>query len=146
MAHAFSRLREAGGVVHVHQDYFDQREKDHLWVPTAAKEGWPIISTDLRISRDLLEVEAVMTSGAAMFCMAGAHHPAEKQAQNFLRCLPSVVRILDTTERPFIAKVYQPNPDDPDDRHTVKVRVVLTLEEWERRQREAAERRQTEEN
>lgn len=125
--------------VHVHQDHFQQREKDHLWVPKAAKEGWPIISPDLKISRHIIEVEAVMTSGAAMFCMSGAHYPADEQARNFLRCLPTVLRTLSTTPRPFIAKIYQPNKDDPEDRHTVKVRVVLTLPQWERMQRDASE-------
>lgn len=126
-------LREAGLVVRLHQDYFPQAEPDPVWVTKAAREGWVIISPDMKISRDILEVEAVMTSGAAMFCMAGGHYPAEVQARNFLRCLPSVMHVLNTTERPFIAKLYQPNRDDPADEHTLRVRVVLTLEEWERR-------------
>lgn len=126
--------------MHVHQDYFPQTEKDHLWVPKAAKEGWPIISEDLKISRHIIEVEAVMTSGGAMFCMSGAHYSAEDQARNFLRCLPTVLRTLANTARPFIAKIYQPNQDDPNDRHTTKVRVVLTLPQWERMQQEAIER------
>ncbi|HKP74680.1 MAG TPA: hypothetical protein VJT67_04020 [Longimicrobiaceae bacterium] len=128
-------LRDAGLVVHLHQDHFPQNAPDVLWVAKAAEAGWPIISPDKRISRDTLEVEAAMTSGAAMFCMSGGHHPAELQARNFLRCLPAVLRILENTSRPFIAKIYQPNPDDPADQSTVKVRVVLTLDEWEKKRR-----------
>jgi hypothetical protein len=128
-------LRQAGVVVHLHQDYFPQGAPDVEWVPEVAKRGWPIISPDLKISQHRLEVAAVMTSGAAMFCLSGGHHMGEAQAHNFLRCLPSVLKILKTTERPFIAKVYQPNPDDPGDTKTKRVEVKLTLPEWERRYR-----------
>lgn len=128
-------LREAGLVIHLHQDYFPQQEKDRVWIARPALEGWPIISPDKRISRDIVEVDAVMESGAAMFCMSGGHYPAEIQANNFLRCLPQVLHTLETTSRPFIAKIYQPNRDDPEDRHTARVRVVLTLDEWQRRRR-----------
>jgi hypothetical protein len=126
-------LREAGVVVHLHQDYFPQDAPDVEWVPEVAGRGWPIISPDLKISQHRLEVAAVMTSGAAMFCLSGGHYMGEAQARNFLRCLPSILKILDTTERPFIAKVYQPNPDDPADTKTKRVEVKLRLAEWERR-------------
>lgn len=128
-------LRQAGVVVHFHQDYFPQGALDVEWVPEVARRGWPIISPDLKISQHRLEVAAVMTSGAAMFCLSGGHYTGEAQAFNFLRCLPSVFRILETTERPFIARVYQPNPNDPTDTKTRRVEVKLTLSEWERRYR-----------
>jgi hypothetical protein len=126
-------LRQAGDIVHLHQDHFPQGAPDVEWVPEVAKRGWPIISPDLRISQHRLEVAAVMTSGAAMFCLWGGHNMGEAQALNFLRCLPSVLRILETTERPFITKVYQPNADDPTDTKTKRVEVKLRLPEWERR-------------
>jgi hypothetical protein len=130
-------LREAGLILHLHQDYFPQQEKDHVWIAKPAAEGWPIISPDKRISRDFVEVDAVMEAGAAMFCLSGGHYPAEVQAVNFLRCLPQVLHTLESTPRPFIAKIYQPSRDDPEDQHTTRVRVVLTFDEWQRRRRSA---------
>lgn len=126
-------LREAGVTVHLHKDYFHPDAPDVEWVPLVAEKGWPIISPDLKISQHRLEVAAVMTSGAAMFCVSGGHCPGPAQAHNFLRCLPTILKILETTERPFIAKVYQPNPDDPADTKTKRVQVKLTLPEWEKR-------------
>lgn len=134
-------LRRFGLTIHVHQDYFPQDAPDVDWMPVVAERGWPIISPDLRIARDLLEVRAVMTSGAAMFCLSGGHASAEEKANNFIRCLPAIMRVLEAVERPFIAKVYQPNRDDPGDTRTKRVQVKLTLPEWEERQRRRGQAR-----
>lgn|GEM_PF-1471602 len=128
-------LRREGLTIHLHQDHFAPDAADVDWMPVVARRGWPIISPDLRISRDWLEVSAVMTSGAAMFCLSGGERTAEQKARNFMRCLPAILRILETTARPFIAKVYQPNPDDPGDTKTRRVEVKLTLPQWEERYR-----------
>lgn len=87
-------LRAEGITVHVHQDHFAQDAADVDWMPEVARRGWPIISPDIRISRDRLEVEAIMTSGAAVFCLAGGHLTGEEKARNFLRCLPQIASVL----------------------------------------------------
>lgn len=104
-------------------------------MPEVARRGWPIISPDIRISRDRLEVDAIMTSGASVFCLSGGHCTSEEKARNFLRCLPQIAKVLQETVPPFIAKVYRPNPDDPGDSRTRRVEVKLTHPEWERRRR-----------
>ena len=134
--HVFpSIVRESGVTVHLHQDHFPQNAADVEWMPEVARRGWIIISPDIRISRDRLEVEAIMTSGAAVFCLAGGHLTGEQKARNFLRCLPQIASVLERTPRPFIAKVYQPNRDDPADTTTRRVEVKLTMAEWEKRRR-----------
>ena len=128
-------LREHGLVVHLHQDYFSPAADDVAWMPDVARRGWPIISPDIRIARDRLEVEAIMTSGAAVFCLSGWHCTSEEKARNFLRCLPEILTVLERTARPFIAKVYQPNRDDRGDTRTRRVEVKLTLADWGHRRR-----------
>jgi hypothetical protein len=132
--HVFPAIVRGEGVtVHLHQDHFPQNAPDVEWMPEVARRGWVIISPDIRISRDRLEVEAIMTSGAAVFCLAGGHLTGEQKARNFLRCLPQIASVLERTPRPFIARVYQPNRDDPADTTTRRVEVKLTLAEWEKR-------------
>lgn len=126
-------LRAAGITVHLHQEHFAQEEDDVVWMPEVARRGWPIISPDIRISRDRLEVDAIMTSGASVFCLSGGHCTSEEKARNFLRCLPQIRKVLEVTTPPFIAKVYRPNADDPGDSRTRRVEVKLTYPEWERR-------------
>jgi hypothetical protein len=134
--HVFPAIVRAEGVtVHLHQDHFPQNAADVEWMPEVARRGWVIISPDIRISRDRLEVEAIMTSGAAVFCLAGGHLTGEQKARNFLRCLAQIASVLERTPRPFIAKVYQPNRDDPADTTTRRVEVKLTLADWEKRRR-----------
>lgn len=106
-------LRDAGVTIHLHQDHFRQDAPDVEWMPEVARLGWPILSPDIRISRDRLEVAAIMTSGAAVFCLSGGHCTAEAKAMNVLRCLPQITRVLTTADPPFIAKVYLPSRDDP---------------------------------
>lgn len=74
-----------------------------------------------------------MTSGAAVFCLAGGHLTGVQKARNFLRCLPQVTSVLARTPKPFIARIYQPNRDDPSDPATRRVEVKLTLADWEKR-------------
>jgi hypothetical protein len=103
-------LRAEGITVHLHQDHFPQDAEDVVWMPEVARRGWIIISPDIRISRDRLEVDAIMTSGASVFCLSGGQCTAEEKARNFLRCLPQVAKVVDSTPPPFIAKVYRPTP------------------------------------
>jgi hypothetical protein len=128
-----ARLRAEGIIVQLHQDHFPQDAADVDWMPEVARRGWPILSPDIRLSRDRLEVAAIMTSGAAVFCLAGGHLTGEEKARNVLRCLPQIALVLERTARPFIARVYQPNRDDPADATTRRVEVKLTLPQWERR-------------
>ncbi len=130
-------LRAAGIAVHVHQDHFPPDAPDVDWMPEVARRGWPILSPDIRISRDRLEVDAIMTSGAAVFCLSGGHCTSQDKARNFLRCLSQVRMVLEKTPRPFIAKVYQPNRDDPDDSKTRRVEVKLTFDAWAARRRQS---------
>jgi hypothetical protein len=126
-------VRAAGITLHIHQDHFPQNALDIHWMPAVAARGWIIISPDIRIGKNPLEVDAIMTSGASVFCLCGGHYRAEDQAANFLRCLPQITRVAEQTPAPFIAKVYRPSPDDPGDTKTRRVEVKLTLAEWQRR-------------
>jgi hypothetical protein len=126
-------LRAEGITIHLHQDHFPQDAADVDWMPEVAPRGWPILSPDIPISRDRLEVEAIMTCGAAVFCLAGGHLTSEAKARNVLRCLSQIQSVLARTPPPFIARVYQPNRDDPTDATTRRVEVKLTRADWEQR-------------
>lgn len=125
-------MRAAGVTLHLHQEHFAQAAEDTEWMPSVAARGWIIVSPDIRISRARLGVEAIMTSGARVFCLSGGHCTAAEQAANFLRCLSQIRQVVLRTP-PFIAKVYLPNADDRTDRKTRRVEVKLTRAEWDRR-------------
>jgi hypothetical protein len=124
-------LRAAGVTLDVHQDHFPQDALDVVWMPDVASRGWIILSPDIRIARDRLEVHAIMTSGASVFCLSGAG-TARRRTR---RRTSSAARVVERTPPPFIAKVYRPNPDDPSDTRTRRVDVKLTRPEWEARRR-----------
>jgi hypothetical protein len=56
-----------GGVgfdVRVYRAIFDDDEDDHIWIPDVASRGWVIFTSDKRISKDPINVQAVRKSKA----------------------------------------------------------------------------------
>jgi hypothetical protein len=50
--------------VHAHKELFKDDEDDHIWIPDIAARGWVIFTSDERISRDPVNVRAVLDSKA----------------------------------------------------------------------------------
>jgi hypothetical protein len=50
--------------VHAHKELFKDDEDDHIWIPDIAARGWVILTSDERISRDPVNVRAVLDSKA----------------------------------------------------------------------------------
>ena len=104
------RLRAGGLTVEVHNDHFAPDALDEDWLPVVAGFGWVVLTNDQKIMRRALERDALMTAGAAAFVLVGGDAPASELADNFLNTVGRVDTILETVERPFIAKVYRPSP------------------------------------
>jgi hypothetical protein len=125
-------LREAGIIVHVHQEHFAQDAPDTVWLPEVAERGWVILSSDKSIKLRPLEKAAVMESGAALFFVVGGNVVAAELARNFVNTRKQVERFIARHSRPFIAKILRPNPaTDIVLGKPGKVEMVLTLAQWE---------------
>lgn len=64
-------LRGHGLTVHAHDDHFSQLAADEAWIPEVAARGWIILSPDLRVMRNPVELAAIMRSGASFLCLGG---------------------------------------------------------------------------
>ncbi len=125
-------LRDAKLTVHAHRDHFPPDAPDTVWLPEVAARGWIILTRDKNIIRTPLERDAVFRSGAAFFALTGGEVPTAELAQNFVNTLAQVERFVARHPRPFIAKVFRPNPATEIARGTPgRVEMVMTLSRWE---------------
>lgn len=124
-------LRRSGLVVHAHDDHFAQDAPDTEWLPQVAGRGWIVLSADRVITRDPVELAAVMLSGVAMFCLVGGMAKAEDLAQNFVNTRDSIATFLEANPPPFVAKVYRPSPLAAISRGVPgQVKRVMNYAEW----------------
>lgn len=103
-------LREAGIVVHTHNQNFAHDAPDTEWIPQVAQRGWIILTSDAAIRRNPLERDAVLTSGATLLVLVGANAKAEELARNFVNTQAAIETFLASEPPPLIAKVFRPNP------------------------------------
>lgn len=107
----FPGLLRAGGVrVHAHEDHFAQNAPDDLWMPEVASRGWIILSPDKRITRDPVELAAIMLSNAAMVCLVGGHEKTLDLAANFLNTFAKIAQFVESARPPYVARLYRPSP------------------------------------
>lgn len=103
-------LRDAGLIVHVHDDHFPDNEQDERWLPAVAGRGWIILTSDRRILARPSQVDAAMESGAAVLVLIGASITTREHAQNFVNTFAKVRDFIAANEAPFIARIYRPSP------------------------------------
>ena len=120
-----------------HCDYFPDDAKDEDWLTEVGKKGWFCLTHNKRIRYSPNEIDAVMRAGVGLFVLMGARAAHRELAENFVNTSNKVHKFIKTHPRPFIAKIYRPtkklrlsSASRPGD-----VKLWLSYEDWERRQR-----------
>jgi len=98
-------LRQAGVLVHIHEDYFPPNAKDEYWLTQVGRNGWIVLTKDHRIRYRNLEREALMNAGVGAFILTAGDLQGEEMAQIFVKALPAIAKFLRKHKKPFIAKV-----------------------------------------
>ena len=127
-------LSHKGLHVERHDDHFTDSTPDDVWLPAVGRKGWLAISKDKRIRYRQNELNAVMRAGVGLFLVVGRAHQSTL-ADNFVACIPKIERFLKKNNPPFVAKVYQPPPEQKrrGSRKTGRVELWLSYEEWVKR-------------
>lgn len=127
-------LRSAGIVVHAHADHFAPRTPDAEWLPRVAAQEWIVLTNDRKIRSRVLEVRAVMTSGARVIALVGGSLSAAEHARNFLNTLGRIEAFVAGHRAPWIARLYRPNPvEGVAQGRAGSLKLILTLDEWQKR-------------
>lgn len=102
-------LRDAGLVVHAHDDHFGPSTPDASWITEVATRRWVVLTHDRRIQYKPNEQRAVELARIPLLVLVGKAPPAEL-ARNFVNTLSRIETFLKSHIPPFIAGVYRPTP------------------------------------
>jgi predicted nuclease of predicted toxin-antitoxin system len=98
-------LRQAGAIVHIHDDYFPPNAKDEDWLTQVGRNSWIVLTKDHRIRYRNLEREALMNAGVGAFILTAGDLQGDEMAEIFVKALPAIAKFLRKHKKPFIAKV-----------------------------------------
>lgn len=97
-------LKAMGARVEMHRDHFKEDADDVEWLPTIARRGWVILSKD---QFNYLERLAIKHAKGRAFLLVRGELIGKDQAAIIGKALPEILRTLDLTKPPFIAKIYR---------------------------------------
>ena len=97
-------LKGLGARVEMHRDHFDDDADDVDWLPVIAHRGWVILTKD---QYNWLERRAIRNANGRAFLLSRGELGGEEQVAIILGALPQILRTLDLTMPPLIAKIYK---------------------------------------
>ncbi len=97
-------LKALGARVQTHRDHFREDAEDVAWLPVIARREWVILSKD---QYNWLERRAIKNANGRAFLLVRGELSGRDQASIICKALPKMLRILDLTPAPFIAKIYR---------------------------------------
>jgi predicted nuclease of predicted toxin-antitoxin system len=99
-------LRGADLKVEVHDKHLAQDAPDPEWLAFAGQNNWIVITRDERIRYRVAEKQAIRRAKVCAFVLAAQGNlRAETLAENFLKALPKIRRLVEKQKPPFVAKI-----------------------------------------
>jgi len=99
-------LRAANAEVRVHDDFFPQDAKDEVWLAEVGRHGWVVLTKDKHIRYREVEIQALLVAKVGCFILtARGDLSGAEVGQIFVKALPTMKKVCETTTRPFIARV-----------------------------------------
>jgi hypothetical protein len=98
-----------GARVKMHREDFVENADDEDWLPVIARRGWVILSKD---HFNYLERLAIKNANGRAFHLVRRDLTGEEMAAIICKALPKMLRILDLTSPPFMAKIYRDSSID----------------------------------
>ena len=92
-----------------HNDHFAHDTPDDIWLPEVGHRGWYVLTHDQRIRYKPNEKAAVIENGIGLFVLIGKV-PHQLLAEGLIAVYPNLLAFIDHYQRPFIAKIYRPDP------------------------------------
>jgi predicted nuclease of predicted toxin-antitoxin system len=98
-------MRAAGATVEVHIDHFPIDALDTEWLPVVSQRGWVVITKDLGLNSNYLELRAIASAGARVFILSSGNFTAEQMAKILVEELDRLQRFVQGNQAPFIARI-----------------------------------------
>ena len=103
-------LQNLGVKIKFHNDHFAPDSPDTEWLPIISQKGWIVLTKDVRISLNPLEVLAIASSNAKVFTLVSGNITREQITNIFVERIEKIDKIASSNKAPFIAKIYQSQP------------------------------------
>lgn len=98
-------MRSAGATVETHIDHFSIDALDTEWLPEVSRRGWAVITKDLGLSSNFLELRAIAASNARVFILSCGNFTGEEMAAILVEGLDRLQRFVQGNQAPFIARI-----------------------------------------
>jgi hypothetical protein len=95
----------AGVAAITHDSVFAQDTPDEEWLIRAGREGWIVLTKDKLIRKRPIEREALTAAHVRAFVFTGGNMSGVEMAESIVAAIPRMLRILATTQPPFIARI-----------------------------------------
>jgi hypothetical protein len=89
----------------VHDDEFPQDTKDVVWLPLVGEKRWVLITKDIAMRSNPLEIAAIIHSGVATFALPAGGQTAAKNVAAIKTAWRAMQRCLRRFAPPFIATI-----------------------------------------
>jgi len=81
-------------MIEIHDDHFARDEEDRIWLQTAGRRGWVVLTKDKRLRYRPLEFAALRASSARVFILTAGNLRGTDIASVFVTALPLICKIL----------------------------------------------------
>jgi uncharacterized protein with PIN domain len=99
-------LRAGGFKVEIHDDHFPQNAEDPEWLTAAGQNNWIVVTRDERIRYRVAQRQAMRRANVRAFVLAAQGDlRAEMLAENLLKAMSKIRRVVEKQKPPFIAKI-----------------------------------------
>lgn len=88
-----------------HDSVFAQDTRDEVWLTRAGQEGWIVLTKDKLIRKRSIERKALLAADVRAFVFTGGNMSGVEMAESIVAAIPRMLRVLETTQAPFIARI-----------------------------------------
>jgi hypothetical protein len=109
----WSVLLAAGLEVELHRNHFRRGERDEVWIPKVAANGWIAVTGDIKTRFTVTQKRAIIESNAQMIHVRhGKNATHAKLATNFVNSLDKIRDFLEKHELPCLGVLMRPSSID----------------------------------
>jgi len=103
---AFRELVTNSGInVVLHDEQFDKRTEDHVWLKKVGALGWAMVTGDVAVERSFLFLDALKRSRALVFILCELNHSnPEARAKCIIREYPRILELCHSHDGPCLWK------------------------------------------
>ena len=98
-------LRQAGLLVEVHNDHFQQDATDEEWLTGVGQRGWVVLTKDEKIRYHAQELRALVSRGVRAFVLTARNVNADEMASIVLGARTKIERFLAKHAGPFMVTI-----------------------------------------